>query len=279
MPPQTDSTTKAESKPEDPAKAEEKPAVQEVVTSAVSAETVKPQPEKATQEVAENETAAQSPTEAKKTEAAEAVNKTSESPEVPKVTEVPKVAEEPKASDTAKQRSTNDSKVSPSAEEDAPANASEGSAFLAQAKENVENANPSVLKEGPVRKTWEGDNTLTFGELYGKVSVRGLKLSDKVEGLTGQEVEMKGYMAPPLTAEVNFFVLTKVPLAVCPFCATDADWPTDIVLVYMPEGEAVKPTEHVVKVTGTLDTGSMRDEETGFVSLIRIYADKVEVQK
>lgn len=125
----------------------------------------------------------------------------------------------------------------------------------------------------------EDDNTLTFKELYASVGVRGIELSDKVNGLTGKEVEMSGYMAPPLTAGVKFFVLTKALMAVCPFCSTDADWPTDIVVVYLPDGEELKPTEHPVKVTGTLDTGSFTDEDTGFVSLVRIYADKVEVMK
>lgn len=134
------------------------------------------------------------------------------------------------------------------------------------------------IKEPPVPK-WEGDSTLKFSELYSSVGVRGVKMSEKVLGLSGQEVEMTGYMAPPLKAEVDFFVLTKVPLAVCPFCSSDADWPTDIVVVYMPDGKEIKPTEKRVKVTGTLDTGSYTDEETGFVSLIRIYAEKVEVLK
>ncbi|MCP3773017.1 hypothetical protein NLX71_06735 [Paenibacillus sp. MZ04-78.2] len=120
---------------------------------------------------------------------------------------------------------------------------------------------------------------LTFDDLYAEMTVRGVKLSDKVNQLAGKKVEMTGFMAPPLTAKVNFFVLTKVALTVCPFCSTDADWPTDIVVVFMPKGKDVTPTEHQVKVTGTLSVGSQTDEETGFVSLIRINADIVEVLK
>lgn len=90
---------------------------------------------------------------------------------------------------------------------------------------------------------------------------------------------MTGFMAPPLTAKVNFFVLTRVAMSICPFCSTDADWPIDIVVVSMPKGKEVIPTEHQVKVTGTLSIGSQTDEATGFVSLIRIIADKVEVLK
>ncbi|MFB6364082.1 hypothetical protein ACFCP7_08455 [Paenibacillus elgii] len=120
---------------------------------------------------------------------------------------------------------------------------------------------------------------LTFEDLYAEMTVRGVKLSDKVNQLAGKKVEMTGFMAPPLTAKVNFFVLTKVALTVCPFCSTDADWPTDIVVVFMPKGKDVTPTEHQVKVTGTLSVGSQTDEETGFVSLIRINANSVEVLK
>ncbi|WP_218032545.1 hypothetical protein, partial [Paenibacillus elgii] len=120
---------------------------------------------------------------------------------------------------------------------------------------------------------------LTFEDLYSEMTVRGVKLSDQVNQLSGKKMEMTGFMAPPLTAKVNFFVLTKVALTVCPFCSTDADWPTDIVVVFMPKGKDVTPTEHQVKVTGTLSVGSQTDEETGFVSLIRINADSVEVLK
>jgi|GEM_PF-702389 len=141
----------------------------------------------------------------------------------------------------------------------------------------VQAAKSDAAREEETAEKQSGDNQLTFRELYASVGVRGITLSEKVQALTGQEVEMNGYMAPPLTAGVRFFVLTKTLMAVCPFCSTDADWPTDIVVVYLPDGEELQPTEHPVKVTGKLDTGSYTDEDTGFVSLVRIYADKVEV--
>ncbi|MEK3917044.1 hypothetical protein [Paenibacillus sp. FSL H7-0331] len=121
--------------------------------------------------------------------------------------------------------------------------------------------------------------TITFKDLYSDMTVRGVKFSDKLTQLANKKVEMTGFMAPPLTAKVNFFVLTRVAMSICPFCSTDADWPIDIVVVSMPKGKEVIPTEHQVKVTGTLSIGSQTDEETGFVSLIRIIADKVEVLK
>lgn len=122
-------------------------------------------------------------------------------------------------------------------------------------------------------------SVLKFQDLYSSVTVRGVNVSDKVKNLHNTKVEMTGYMAPPLTPNVSFFVLSKVALSVCPFCSSDADWPIDIVVVFMPDGKTITPTEHPVKVTGTLSVGSQTDKETGFVSLIRIMADKVEELK
>ena len=46
---------------------------------------------------------------------------------------------------------------------------------------------------------------------------------------------MRGFMAPPLKAEAKFFVLTEIPMSICPFCSSDADWPDNIVVVYLDE--------------------------------------------
>ena len=59
-----------------------------------------------------------------------------------------------------------------------------------------------------------------------------LSFSDLALELEGQRVEMTGYMAPPLKADSKFFVLTKRPMAVCPFCETEAEWPDDILAIY-----------------------------------------------
>ncbi|MCL4424294.1 MAG: hypothetical protein M1299_09300 [Firmicutes bacterium] len=117
---------------------------------------------------------------------------------------------------------------------------------------------------------------LSFRELYARGSFRGLEFSEKLKSLANQPVEMIGYMAPPLKPTITFFVLTREPMSICPFCSTDADWPEDIVLVLLPPGRKVTPTEKPVRVRGRLETGSRKDEETGFVSLIRIYAQEVK---
>ncbi|MDX3809357.1 MAG: hypothetical protein QHC89_23620, partial [Bosea sp. (in: a-proteobacteria)] len=72
-----------------------------------------------------------------------------------------------------------------------------------------------------------------FDGLYESFGVLGFQFSDRVTALRGQSVRMLGYMAPPLKPESRFFVLTREPLAICPFCQSDADWPVDIVVVFM----------------------------------------------
>ena len=82
-------------------------------------------------------------------------------------------------------------------------------------------------------------------------------------------------MAPPLKAELDWFVLTRIQLAYCPFCSTAADWPDDIALVYLQDS-AIRPTEKPLRLRGRLEVGPAVDPETGMVSLVRIYADKLE---
>lgn len=111
---------------------------------------------------------------------------------------------------------------------------------------------------------------LTFDELYAAQGVLGLKFSEKVKALAGQSVVMKGFMAPPLKAEAKFFVLTEIPMALCPFCSSDADWPDNIVVVYLDEKQTFVQANAPIEVAGTLEMGSWRDPETGFVSLLRL---------
>lgn len=117
---------------------------------------------------------------------------------------------------------------------------------------------------------------LSFGELYSGYSSEGLTFSDKVQNLAGSTVTMTGYMAPPLTPTIRFFVLTEVPMSVCPFCSTDADWPDNIVVVKLSDPVTALPYDTPITVTGTLEAGSETDEETGFVSQLRIVADSID---
>lgn len=111
---------------------------------------------------------------------------------------------------------------------------------------------------------------LGFGDLYKSFGVTGLQFSDQVEALRGRTVQMKGFMAPPLKAEANFFVLSAIPLALCPFCSSDADWPDDIVVVYLGRKQTFVQYNAGIRVTGTLDVGPWIDPDTGFVSQLRL---------
>jgi hypothetical protein len=121
-----------------------------------------------------------------------------------------------------------------------------------------------------LRPALAADDRLTFDELYGKVGVLGLEFSDKVKRLTGQDVVMRGFMAPPLKAEAAFFVLTEIPMSICPFCSSDSDWPDNIVVVYLDEKQTFAQAGALIEVGGRLEMGSWTDPDTGFLSLLRL---------
>jgi hypothetical protein len=111
---------------------------------------------------------------------------------------------------------------------------------------------------------------LQFSELYKGAGILGLQMSEKTVALAGQPVEMAGFMAPPLKAEAEFFVLTREPLSLCPFCSSDADWPADIVVVLLRAETGFVQSNQPILVSGVLELGSKLDARTGFVSQIRL---------
>lgn len=117
---------------------------------------------------------------------------------------------------------------------------------------------------------------ITFDEFYEGFDLRrGLVLTDKLLSLDGKDVVMEGYMAPPLKPELDWFVLTRIRLEFCPFCSSDADWPTDIAVIYLTN-DTIVSTQLPVRIHGRMEIGSAVDPETGMVSLVRIYAEKIE---
>jgi len=111
---------------------------------------------------------------------------------------------------------------------------------------------------------------LSFDRLYASFGIRGLVFAPLVLDNVGHTVALTGYMAPPLKAEATFFVLTREPLAICPFCQSDADWPVDIVVVTLAAATPLVSAGTRVTVTGRLEAGSKIDPDTGFVSQLRI---------
>ena len=99
---------------------------------------------------------------------------------------------------------------------------------------------------------------------------RGGGSSELAQSLAGTRISVSGFMAPPLKAESNFFVLTKMPMSVCPFCETAAEWPDDIIAVYTKRIVQVIPFNVKIETSGILQLGKYRDPDTGFVSLARL---------
>jgi hypothetical protein len=128
----------------------------------------------------------------------------------------------------------------------------------------------SVLASLPIPAWSMEAEAIHFDMLYKSFGVRGIEFSDRLKTLNAKSVVMAGYMAPPLKPESNFFVLTREPLSICPFCQSDADWPLDIVVIYLKKASPLISAGAQIHVTGTLDIGSWIDPETGFVSLLRI---------
>ena len=107
---------------------------------------------------------------------------------------------------------------------------------------------------------------LSMSDMYGP----GMVLRPDITALKGKDVEISGFMAPPLKPDSSFFVLTKMPMAVCPFCDNEADWPEDIILVVLDKPFDVIRFNKRITARGQLDLGVAVDRETGFVSRIRI---------
>jgi hypothetical protein len=117
----------------------------------------------------------------------------------------------------------------------------------------------------PVRSAFAA-TAIDFSDLYERQTV----FSSLAESLNGSTVEMTGFMAPPLKAEAKFFVLTRMPMSVCPFCESEADWPSDIVVVYTDDAISVVPFNSPIRVSGRLELGLYKDEAMGFVSRVRL---------
>ena len=109
-------------------------------------------------------------------------------------------------------------------------------------------------------------------ELYDKTQ----SFSDLARRLEGQRIGVSGFMAPPLKAETRFFVLTRRPMATCPFCESAAEWPLDIVAVYARRTITPLPFNVPILTAGLLELGTYEDPELGFVSRVRLTDAQVE---
>lgn len=110
------------------------------------------------------------------------------------------------------------------------------------------------------------DASMKLRDLYNK----DLSFSDRALAAKGSRVTIAGFMAPPLKADSVFFVLTKMPMAVCPFCEPGMPWPDDILAVYAKRVVDVIAFNVPITVTGRLELGDAVDPELGFYSKVRL---------
>ena len=136
---------------------------------------------------------------------------------------------------------------------------------------------PLLIIPGLISGRVEASERLTFDGLYESIGVLGIRYSERALLLRNKEVRMRGFMAPPLKPESKFFVLTREPVAVCPFCASDAEWPVDIVVVYLKKTLAPVDFQKRISVEGRLEIGSRTDPDSGFVSQVRLVDADIEV--
>lgn len=115
----------------------------------------------------------------------------------------------------------------------------------------------------------------TYKIKFGKIFVENKEFSEDIKKLAGKKVKITGYMAPPLKPDANFFVLTRQPMAVCPFCDDEEEWPEDIIFVRTKKTVPPIQQGEKIEVTGILELGVEVDSQTGFVSLIRIVNAKI----
>ena len=109
-------------------------------------------------------------------------------------------------------------------------------------------------------------------DLYNK----DLSFSTLALEFVDKEIAVFGFMAPPLKAESRFYLLTKMPMSVCPFCESEAEWPDDLILVYSHETISVLPFNVPIVAHGILDLGTKTDPETGFISRVRLLESDYE---
>lgn len=119
------------------------------------------------------------------------------------------------------------------------------------------------LMSGPLRAQ---DAAIRLRDLYNK----DLSFSDLALAQEGKRITVAGFMAPPLKAESTFFVLTKMPMAVCPFCEPGTPWPDDLLAVYAKRVVDVIPFNVPIETTGVLELGDYVDPELGFYSKVRL---------
>jgi len=94
--------------------------------------------------------------------------------------------------------------------------------------------------------------------------------SPLAQELKGKRISIQGFMAPHLKVDSDFFILSNTPVETCPFCASEGDWIDSIIFARMRTKQEALDPGTLILVEGMLEIGPERDEETGFVSKVRL---------
>ncbi|MFT4011923.1 MAG: hypothetical protein QM682_00720 [Paracoccus sp. (in: a-proteobacteria)] len=123
--------------------------------------------------------------------------------------------------------------------------------------------------------TAKKDSFLAFDELFARIGVLGHEFSARLAELSGQEVTMRGHLAPVRHHgdahdaghdDDGVLVLTQDPVAPCSDCGGGHDWPDSAVFVFPAHSAAF--TQGLVSVRGILEHGPLRVGDVN--SLVRL---------
>ena len=102
-------------------------------------------------------------------------------------------------------------------------------------------------------------------EEAGKGAVTRLTFADsidveRIKELSGQTVEIVGYMATVSPVSGKYIYLMNLPYQSCPYCVPNTQQLSNTIAVYANEGSKFKFYDGPINVTGTLEIGNFSDE-------------------
>lgn len=81
-----------------------------------------------------------------------------------------------------------------------------------------------------------------------------------IRSLNGKTVSVTGYMATLSPISGKFMYLMNMPYQSCPFCLPNTSQLNNTMAVYAPQGKTFEFTDQAIRVTGTMEVGSFKDE-------------------
>jgi len=93
-----------------------------------------------------------------------------------------------------------------------------------------------------------------------RLSFKSASGYDYLKSISGQTVEIKGYLAESSPADGSFIFLMNLPYQSCPFCVPNTSQLSNTIEVYPKSGEKFAYTTAAVKVTGKLEVAPSESE-------------------